>query len=54
MELAQRSEPVELRLEEDDAPTLGIMRLAEESGAFDWLADEPDLHSVEDSLVRYR
>jgi hypothetical protein len=54
MELARRSEEVELRLEEDSVPTLGIMRLAEAGGAFDWLADEPDLYSVDDPKVRYR
>ena len=42
MELARRSEPIELRLEEEDVPTFGIMRLAEQGGAFDWLANEEE------------
>jgi len=54
MELARRSEPIDLQLEEGDVPTLGIMRLAEQGGAFDWLANEEDVHSVDDLRVRYR
>ena len=54
VELVLGERVVELRLEEEDAPTLGIMRLADEGGAFDWLADEPDLYSVDDLKVRYR
>jgi hypothetical protein len=42
--LARRSEEIELRLETDETPTVGIMRLAEEE----------DLYSVEDLKVRYR
>jgi hypothetical protein len=52
--LARRSEEIELRLETDETPTLGIVRLAEEGRAFDWLAEEEDLYSVEDLKVRYR
>ena len=54
VELARRSEEVELQMHEDDVPTLGIMRLAEQGGAFDWLADEEDLYTVNDLKVRYR
>ena len=54
VELARRSEEIELRLEIDEIPTVGIMRLAEEGKAFDWLAEEEDLYSVEDLKVRYR
>ena len=54
MELARQSEEVELRLTEDDMPAAGIARLAEEGGAFAWLADEEDLYSVNDLKVRYR
>jgi hypothetical protein len=32
VELARRSEPVDLQLEADDLPTVGIMRLAEQGG----------------------
>jgi len=41
-------------MQEEDLPTLGIMRLAELGGAFDWLADEADLYTVNDLRVRYR
>lgn len=54
VELARRSEEIELCLETDEIPTVGILRLAEEGKAFDWLAEEEDLYSVEDLKVRYR
>ena len=54
MELARRTEAIELQTYEEDIPTLGIMRLAEQAGAFDWLADEEDLYTVEDLKVCYR
>lgn len=54
VELARRSEEVELCLETEEIPTVGIMRLVEEGKAFDWLAEEEDLYSVEDLKVRYR
>jgi hypothetical protein len=53
VELARRSEEVELCLETDEIPTVGIIQLAEEGKAFDWLAEEEDLYSVEDLKVRY-
>lgn len=34
--------------------TVGIMRLAEQGGAFEWLAEEEDLYTVNDLKVRYR
>jgi len=54
VELARRSEEIELRLETDEIPTVGILRLAEEGKAFDWLAEEEDLYSVEDLKVYCR
>jgi hypothetical protein len=54
VELARRSEEVELQADEEDVPTVGIMRLAEQGGAFDWLAEEEDLYTVSDLKVRYR
>jgi hypothetical protein len=54
LELARQADAVELKLENDDLPTLGIMGLAEQGGAFDWLANEEDLYSVADLKVRYR
>ena len=54
VELAGRSEPITIQTCDDDLPTLGLMRLAEQGGAIDWLADEPNLYSVDDLKVRYR
>lgn len=54
VELARRSDEIELQVHEDDVPTLGMMRLGEQARAFDWLADEPDLYTVSDLKVRYR
>ena len=52
--LARRSEEIELQIEIDETPTVGIMRLAEEGKAFDWLAEEEDLYRTEDLKVRSR
>ena len=52
--LARKSDEIDLQTQEEDLPTLGIMRLAERGGAFDWLADEADLYTVNDLRVRYR
>jgi hypothetical protein len=52
--LARRTEEVELQADQDDLPTLGIMLLMQQGGAFDWLADEEDLYTVDDLKVRYR
>ena len=54
MELARRTEAIELPTYEGDIPTLGTTRLAEQGGAFDWLAIEEDLYTVEDLRVCYR
>jgi hypothetical protein len=54
LELARRSDEIELLMQEDDVPTLGIMLLAERGGAFEWLNDEADLYTVNDLKVRYR
>ncbi|MBI3325132.1 MAG: hypothetical protein HYZ81_00290 [Nitrospinae bacterium] len=49
VELAQRCDEIALQVQEDDVPPLGIMRLAEQSGAFDfWLQDGEDIYSAED------
>ena len=32
----------------EDLPTALLVRVAEEGGSFDWLADEPDLYSAKD------
>ena len=54
VELAKRSEEIIVQIEEDDLPTAGIMQLAEQGGAFAWLAEEQDMYSVDDLRVRYR
>ncbi|MCI0420216.1 MAG: hypothetical protein L0312_13500 [Acidobacteria bacterium] len=54
VELAKRSEEITVQIEEDDLPTAGIMQLAEQGGAFAWLAEEQDVYSVDDLKVRYR
>jgi len=52
VEIARRIEPV--KIEENDFDTADLMRLAESSGALDFLLDEADVYSVEDLKVRYR
>ena len=47
LELAQRSETITVQRQEDDVPTLGIMRLIEQGGAFDfWKEDGEDIYSA--------
>ena len=49
VELAQRYEEITVQRQEDDVPTWDIMRLAEQSGAFDFWKDEgEDIYSSED------
>ena len=49
VELAQKSEEIEVHLQEDDAPTRSLMQLAEQGGAFDfWREDGEDIYSTED------
>ena len=52
VEIAEKVEPV--KIEEADFEDADLMRLAETSGAFDFLNDEDDIYSVEDLKVRYR
>jgi hypothetical protein len=40
VELARRSEEIALQTIEDDVPTLGILRLIDEGGAFDFWREE--------------
>jgi hypothetical protein len=54
IELAKRSEEITVHLEEDDLPTTGLMRLAEQGGAFAWLAEEEEVYTIDDLKVRYR
>ena len=49
VELAQRYEEITVQVQEDDVPTLGLMRLAEQGGAFDfWHEEGEDIYSPED------
>ena len=49
IELARRSEAITVQRQEDDVPTLDIMRLIEQGGAFDfWKEDGEDIYSAED------
>jgi hypothetical protein len=47
--LARQIEAVEVQMQEDDVPTLSIMRLAEQGGAFDfWREEGEDIYSIHD------
>lgn len=49
LELARRSEPIEVALHEDDLPTMGMMRLAETGGSFGYWNDPgEDIYSPSD------
>ena len=49
VELAQRWEAITVLRQEDDVPTLGIMRLMEQGGAFDfWKEEGEDIYSAAD------
>ena len=49
LELARRSEASDLQVQEDDLPSLGMMRLAEQGGAFDfWREKGEDIYTLED------
>ena len=52
--LARKSDEIDLQTQEEDLPTLGVMRLAERGGRLTGLADEADLYTVNDLRVRYR
>lgn len=49
VELARQNEEIKLHIHEDNVSTLSLMRLAEQSGAFDfWKEEGEDIYSVED------
>jgi hypothetical protein len=49
LELARRSEAVDLQWREEDLPAPGIMRLAEQGGAFAfWGEDGEDIYTTQD------
>ena len=49
IELARQHEEVSVQVsEDDDLPTIGMMRLVEQGGAFDfWLDPDEDIYSTE-------
>ena len=47
--LARQREPIAVEVREEDVPTLAVMRLAEQGGAFDfWLEDAENVYSADD------
>lgn len=49
VELARQCEEIAVQMHEDDVPTLGIMRLVEQAGAFDfWMEDGENIYTAED------
>ncbi len=44
VELARRYEEIDLQMQNDDAPTATMMRLAEISGAFDFWKEEENIY----------
>ena len=49
LELARQNENIEIEIGYDDVTTLEIMRLAEQSGAFDfWKEEGENIYSIED------
>lgn len=49
VQLARRSEEIALQVQQEDVPTLGIMRLVEQGGAFDfWLQEGEAVYGPED------
>lgn len=55
IEIARQISPVEVEEIADNLPVEGLMRLAESSGALDFLFDErEDIYSLDDLKVRYR
>lgn len=49
VEIARRYGEVSVQINEDDVPTLGLMRLMEQGGSFDfWMEAGEDIYSAED------
>ncbi len=47
--LAWQHEEIEVQMHEDDVPTVGVMRMAEQGGSFDfWMEAGEDIYSAED------
>ena len=55
IDVARQVEEVELIEVQDDLPVEGLMRLVQDGGSFDFLADpREDIYSLDDLKVRYR
>ena len=55
IDVARQVEEVEVIELHDDLPVEGLMRLVQDGGSFDFLADpREDIYSLEDLKVRYR
>ncbi len=54
LELARRNEAVDMVTQSEALPAAGLAMLAEQGGAFAFLADEEELYTVDDLKVRYR
>ena len=55
IDVARQVEEVEVIELQDDLPVEGLMRLVQDGGSFDFLADpREDIYSLEDLKVRYR
>ena len=55
IEIAEKVEPIENNVKETDFDTKDLMRLAENSGAFDFLNDEgEDIYTSDDLKVKYK
>ena len=55
VECAKKIEKINLSIIEDELPIEGIMKLQEQSGAFDFLDDpREDIYTVNDLKVRYK
>ncbi len=49
VELARHLGDVAVEVREDDVPTVGLMRLVEQGGAFDfWMDEREDVYSAQD------
>ena len=49
--LARQAEEADVKNAQDDLSPLAMTLVSEQGGAFDWLAEEPDLFSVDTSSL---
>lgn len=54
LNLARQHENVELIAQQDNVSTAELMLLAEQGGAFDFLAEDEDVYTIDDLKVRYK